>query len=89
MENRIFSIDHDGHKYEIATTFRRRGEETVLLLHGLGCSKESFRNIWFRGELLDYSIISLDLIGFGKSSKADNFSYKMEDHSFVGRAVEN
>ncbi len=89
MENRIFSIDHDGHKYEIATTFRRRGDETVFLLHGLGCSRESFREIWFRDELFDYSILSLDLIGFGDSSKSDTFSYKMEDHASVCAKILN
>ena len=89
MESRFFSIEHDGHKYEIATTYRRRGDETVLLLHGLGCSKETFRGIWFRGELLDYSMISLDLIGFGDSSKSDKFSYKMEDHASVCAKILN
>ena len=89
MENRIFTIDHDGNNYEVATTFRRRGEELVFLLHGLGCSKESFRDIWFRGELRDYSIISLDLIGFGDSSKSSKFSYKIEDHASVCAKVVN
>jgi hypothetical protein len=45
MENLIFSIDHDGNKYEVATTFRKRGREMLLLLHGLGCSKESFTHV--------------------------------------------
>jgi pimeloyl-ACP methyl ester carboxylesterase len=61
----------------------------LLLLHGLGCSKESYRDIWFRDEFNDYSIISLDLIGFGGSSKSDKFSYKMEDHASVCALVEN
>jgi pimeloyl-ACP methyl ester carboxylesterase len=64
MENRIFTVGHGGNNFEVATTFRRCGEETLLLLHGLGCSKESFRDIWFRDELRDYSIVSLDLLGF-------------------------
>ena len=83
MENRIFSIDHDGNNYEVATAFRKRSVELLLLLHGLGCSKESFRDIWFRDELSDYSIMSLDFIGFGDSSKSDKFSYKMEDQASV------
>ena len=83
MENCIFSIDHDGNKYEVATTFRKRGGELLLLLHGLGCSKESFRDIWFRDEFSDYSIMALDFLGFGDSSKSDKFSYKMEDQASV------
>jgi hypothetical protein len=45
MENRYFSIDYDGNKYEIATKFRKQGSELLLLLHGLGCSKDSFQDI--------------------------------------------
>lgn len=89
MEDKIFSIDHDGNKYEVATTFRRRGEEMLLLLNGLGCSKESFRDIWFRDEFNDYSILSLDLLGFGDSSKSNKFSYKIEDHASVCAKVVN
>ena len=89
MENRIFSVGHVGNNFKVATTSRRCGEETLLLLHGLGCSKESFRDIWFRDELRDYSIISLDLLGFGDSSKSDKFSYKIEDHASVCAKVVN
>jgi hypothetical protein len=45
MENRIFQIDFDGNKYEVATTFRKQGGELLLFLHGIGCSKESFKDI--------------------------------------------
>jgi pimeloyl-ACP methyl ester carboxylesterase len=83
METQIFSINHDGHEYEVATTFRQRGGEMVFLIHGLGCSKASFRDIWLRDEFSDYSILALDLIGFGDSTKSDMFSYKMEDHAAV------
>ena len=61
----------------------------LLLLHGLGCSKESFRDIWFRDEFSDYSIMSLDFLGFGDSSKSDKFSYKMEDQASVCAKVVN
>ena len=83
MENRIFSINHGGNKYEVATTIRKQTGEMLLLIHGLGCSKASFRDIWFREEFSEYSIVALDLLGFGDSSKSDKFSYKMEDHAAV------
>jgi len=83
MEKRIFSIAHGGSNYEVSTAFRKRGGEMLLLLHGLGCSKESFRDIWFRDEFSNYSIMSLDFLGFGDSSKSDKFSYKMEDQASV------
>ncbi len=89
MENRIFTVDHEGHKYKVAATFRKQGKEMLLLLHGLGCAKESFRDIWFREEFNEYSILSLDLLGFGESSKSTQFSYKMEDHASVCAKVVN
>ncbi|MBW2609341.1 MAG: alpha/beta hydrolase [Deltaproteobacteria bacterium] len=81
MNKRFFSIIHNGNNYEVATVLRERGEELLLLLHGLGCSKETFRDIWFREELTDYSIMSLDFIGFGESTKSNQFSYRMEDQA--------
>ena len=89
MENRIFSVDHGGNNFKVATTFRKRGEEALILLHGLGCSKETFKDIWFRDEFKDHSILSLDLLGFGDSSKSIKFSYKMEDHARVCAKVLN
>ncbi len=83
MEKRIFPIAHGGSHYEVSTAFRKRGGELLLLLHGLGCSKESFRDIWFRDEFSNYSIMSLDFLGFGDSSKPDKFSYRMEDQASV------
>ena len=89
MENKIFSIDYDGNSYEVATTFRKQGGELLVLLHGLGCSKESFKNIWLRDEFSNYSIMALDFIGFGDSSKSRKFSYKMQDHAAVCAMVVN
>ncbi|MGD8290065.1 MAG: alpha/beta hydrolase [Desulfobacterales bacterium] len=83
MKTQIFSINHCGNKYEVATNFRQRGREMVFLIHGLGCSKASFRDIWQRDEFSDYSILAIDLIGFGDSAKSEIFSYKMEDHAAV------
>jgi len=83
MENRKFSIDYDGNKYEVATKFREKGSKLLLLLHGLGCSKDSFQDIWSRDELSDYSIMALDFIGFGDSSKTESFSYEMEDQASI------
>ena len=83
MEDRFFTIEHDGINLKVATTYRRRDDETLLLLHGLGCSRESFKDIWSCNELSGYSILTLDLIGFGQSSKSERFSYKLEDHAAV------
>jgi pimeloyl-ACP methyl ester carboxylesterase len=83
MKKRFFSIVLDGAAYDIASTSRVRGDELIVLLHGLGCSRESFHDIWFRNEFEDYSVLAVDLLGFGESSKPVEFSYRLEDHAFV------
>ncbi len=83
MEKRKFSIIHAGRNYNVSAMFRHRGGELLILLHGLGCSQASFRDIWLYDDLKDYSIISMDLLGFGESSKPDKFSYRIEDHALV------
>jgi len=53
----------------------------ILFIHGLGCSKESFDEVfagdWFEGRRL----IIPDLVGFGESSKPSAFSYSMKDQA--------
>lgn len=59
------------------------GKETLLFIHGLGCSKEDYNLAYKYLENKDYSIITFDLPGFGNSSKPKNFSYSMQDQAEV------
>lgn len=53
----------------------------ILFIHGLGCSKESFDYV-FQNELFkEWRLIAPDLLGFGESTKPDDFSYTMDDHA--------
>lgn len=83
MESRLVEVNYQGRKYDIALNLREAGEEWILFLHGLGCSKDSFRDVWQREDFRGYSILALDYIGFGDSCKPDYFSYKMEDQATV------
>jgi pimeloyl-ACP methyl ester carboxylesterase len=58
------------------------GSDLVFFIHGLGCSKESFDDVWDFAGLSGFSIITFDLPGFGLS-RSENFSYEMEDHAAV------
>lgn len=53
----------------IAVKFRQASADLLVLLHGLGCSKESFDAAFAAPELDSYSICALDLPGHGGSSK--------------------
>ncbi|MCD4741191.1 MAG: alpha/beta hydrolase [Desulfobacteraceae bacterium] len=73
-----FSIIIDGQSNEIVANVRDTGKELIFLVHGLGCSKNSFHHIWNLTDFDGYSILALDLVGFGESSKSKKFSYTME-----------
>ncbi len=56
---------------------------TIVLIHGLGSSKEDFLPILNYEELTSYDIIFADLVGHGESSTPKNFSYTMDDQAKV------
>jgi pimeloyl-ACP methyl ester carboxylesterase len=54
---------------DVATRFREQGDDLLILLHGLGCSKESFEGAFEAPELLGYAICAFDFPGHGGSSR--------------------
>ena len=62
--------------------YNRAGQGQILiLLHGFGGSKESWNEI-IPYLMKDYSIIAIDLPGFGESSKNTNFNYSIDSQVF-------
>lgn len=68
---------------KVATWLREAGDELFLFVHGLGCSKKSWRDAWSRPELRDKSLLAVDLPGFGHSPLPDNFSCELEKHAEI------
>jgi len=64
-----FTVLIDGQDNEIVANVRDNGNNVIFMIHGLGCSKDSFHHFWHRTDFDDYSILALDLAGFGESSK--------------------
>ncbi len=68
--------------YELSYQIRRGGEHYILFLHGLGCSKETFQEAFDSAYFSEkYTLLAIDFLGHGDSSKPDNFSYKLEEQS--------
>jgi pimeloyl-ACP methyl ester carboxylesterase len=67
---------------DIAFVRRPGSEPCIVLLHGLGCSKESFAEA-FEGSYFPerLTLLAPDLIGHGSSSKPDDFSYDLAEQS--------
>lgn len=62
---------------------------TILFIHGLGSSSFTWRHL-YKYYSLDYRVISLDLKGFGDSSKPINRKYTVSDQAkIIHRFIEN
>ncbi len=70
-------------EYSVAVKVRRVSGNWVIFLHGWGCAKECFDPAFELSGLENYSMCSLDLLGFGSSDKPHEFSYDLADHASV------
>jgi pimeloyl-ACP methyl ester carboxylesterase len=85
-ENKI-TVEYRGTTFRLSIRYRQKNEESLLFIHGLGCSKDSFKDVWEFSEFNDYTILSFDLVGFGASSKPRSFSYTLEEHAEICKLV--
>lgn len=77
------TIRYNGKPVKLHYKYRRTGGELLLFIHGLACSKESFYEAWNQKILKKYSLLAVDLPGFGKSDRPEDFSYSLLDHAGV------
>jgi pimeloyl-ACP methyl ester carboxylesterase len=67
--------------YRLAYRYRQGGASSLVFVHGLGASKNSFDR-YFEEELFSgYGVASIDLPGCGQSSFPKHFSYTMADQA--------
>ncbi len=79
MEKQVFTVHINGRDMGLSAKINHGRDDMLLFIHGLGCAKESFDDLWGFPEFMKYSIITFDLPGFGDSSKPEDFSYDMQD----------
>ncbi len=60
------------------THHKGQRSENIVLLHGLGASKETFSDILNYPALVEYNIIVMDHVGHGDSSTPEGFSFSMK-----------
>lgn len=77
------TINYKGKLIELSIEFRNGNNELIVFIHGLGCSKESFKNIWDSSDFKDYSLLTFDLVGYGNSVKPQDFSYAIETQAEI------
>jgi pimeloyl-ACP methyl ester carboxylesterase len=71
----------------ILCMFQKGEKESIVFIHGLGASKETFLEALKRRKFQSYTMLAADLVGFGDSDKPANFSYKMKDQARILRRV--
>ncbi|MCX6642180.1 MAG: alpha/beta hydrolase [Candidatus Bathyarchaeota archaeon] len=63
-------------------TYRRSSKPlTLVLIHGLGGSKEYLQSILNRTDLQDFNILIPDLVGFGDTPAPQGFTYTMQEQA--------
>ena len=67
----------------IGTRYRKCGNELIVFIHGLGCSKASFSHAWSSPALQNYSLLAFDLPGFGDSELVVDFTCTMKNMAGV------
>jgi len=81
MQQTAVVARHRGREYRLSAWFRDTGDDLLLFVHGLGCSKESWRQAWSSPALYGCSLLALDLPGFGASPRPSDFSYDLEEQA--------
>jgi pimeloyl-ACP methyl ester carboxylesterase len=83
----VVPVRYRGRTYRLSAWFRDTGEELMLFVHGLGCSKDSWREAWSHGALSGRSLLAFDLPGFGSSPRPADFDYALKTHAELLAAV--
>ncbi len=69
MNSKTFKINYNEKQLETSVNYKESGKEVIVFIHGLGCSKESFDAAFDFPQFNDFSLLAVDLVGFGDSSK--------------------
>jgi pimeloyl-ACP methyl ester carboxylesterase len=84
----IVNLQYGELDLDVVASFREQGDDLLILLHGLGCSKESFEGAFSSPELRSYAICALDFPGHGGSSRhLPNGCYSLEAYADIAGQV--
>ena len=67
----------------LSCLFEKGTSEAIVFVHGLGSSKEDFSEAFQREKFQPFTLLAIDLVGFGESDKPDAFSYTMRDQAMI------
>jgi pimeloyl-ACP methyl ester carboxylesterase len=79
MHTQPVELMYKGRHFTIEYSCRRGRNGTVLYLHGLGCSKNDFREAFHRPELEAYTLLAFDFPGCGDSPYPEHAALGIDD----------
>ena len=72
---------------QVALFISKRTDKWVVCLHGLQSDATLFNDLFKQSFLDGYSLLSINFVGFGDSSKPDDFSYDIADQAEIIKLV--
>lgn len=85
----MITIGDANRSLDVAYEYQDQGSACVVCLHGLQSNKEAFADVVKRCAREKFSTLTLDFVGFGRSSRPESFSYKLEDQCRVVAEILN
>ena len=79
MKTTKLEITYPDQPLDIEYFIRLGRNETILYLHGLGCSKNDFLSATTTGDLQAYTLVAFDFPGCGNSPYPENITFGIDD----------
>ena len=73
----------EGQRLNFLCDYKPESKNLIVFFHGLACSRSTFKYCSDYDYFSGCSLLLPDFIGFGRSSKSDQFSYTMEDQAYI------
>lgn len=83
----LLPVKYRGQTVLISANVRSTGNDLIVFLHGIGCSKESFDGAFTANSLGRFSICTFDFPGHGQSSKLDQPLYSLQSYADITNLV--
>lgn len=87
MKEQIIEIKYQDTNLKVSALIRDKSNKWLVCLHGIQSNKELFKSFYTLPSLKDYSLLAIDFIGFGNSSKLENFSYDIKDQAAIAEII--
>lgn len=89
MNDQIILVNYLGQDLRMSVFQKKISNKWIIFLHGIQSNKELFTGLMDQPFLQNYSLLAIDFIGFGRSSKSEKFSYDVLDQANICQEIIN